>query len=117
VRRDAEGGRAAGRPQASSEHGCQTSGLAGLARLPTYLWQVFIYRQRLGGQPVNHMPYEENEVGVPRRENDEAPGRTPQQAEGEDGAERRVPAGEPSKTPGSAEGEGGEEREMRGPPY
>src|SRR3712207_5324007 len=65
---------------------------------------------------VNHMPYEENEIGVPRRENDEAPGRTPQQAEGGDGAERRVPAGEPSKTPGSAEGEGGDEREMSGGP-
>ena len=44
---------------------------------------------------------------MPRREEDEAPGRTPQQAEGEDGAERRVPAGEPGKTPGSAEGEDG----------
>lgn len=67
---------------------------------------------------MNHMPYEENEVGVPRRDNDEqAPGRTPQQAEGEDGPERRVPAGEPGKTPGSAEGDDDTARRPSNPPY
>ena len=66
---------------------------------------------------MNHMPYDDNEVGMPRREEDEAPGRTPHQAEGEDGPERRVPGGEPGKTPGSAEGDDDTARRPSNPPY
>ena len=64
------------------------------------------------------MPYDDDEVGLPRRDDDEQyPGRTPQQAEGEDGPARGVPAGEPGKTPGSAEGDDDTARRPSNPPY